>query len=182
MLKDGILYLENALTRDVCTRLCGWYDSTKSKGTQRDYNGNPVVYYNDEGAPRESLALLGSYAGLMLGEWFDYHGYLESVFLQRKGPGDIIEPHYDNVKLDGETPNHTPYRAMSCLFYLSTWDGGGEIVFPHQERSIHPGEGSFLAFPSGAPYLHYVEPVKKGQRYSAPVWFTNDKRLELKRR
>lgn len=185
MLKEGILYLEGALAPETCAELRGIYDSGLSHATQRDYNGNPAIYFGDlrDEHERSALACVGVLAGLFIREWFNKPaGYLESVFLQRKGPKDIIEPHYDNVRLDGKTPNHTAYRTMSSLFYLSKWGGGGEIVFPDQGRKIMPSAGSFLAFPSGHPYLHYVEPVVAGLRYSAPVWFTEHKDRELRRR
>lgn len=175
MIKDGILFLENVLLPQTCASLRWLYDQYKTQGTQLDYNRNRVVFYRD--LPKErrlALALLAVQAQTLVREWFKEHHELEAAFLGKLGPGHRHEPHYDSVKPDGVTPNHTPQRTFSSLFYLSGDFDGGEIVFPRQSRRIKPAEGSFVAFPSGAPFLHYVEPVTRGWRYAAPVWFTQD--------
>lgn len=181
MLKDGILLLRGVLPPSTCKSLCDLYDMFKDKGSQRDYNGNRVVYYKDlETAGRLALSVLAGMAQAYVQEWYEATQLIESVFLNRLHPGNVIEPHYDNVRPDGTTPNHTPQRSHSSLFYLSSFKGG-EINFPNQGRKIKPQEGDFLAFPSGAPYMHFVDPVKSGLRYAAPVWFTTDpaKALEI---
>lgn len=176
-----ILYLENVLMPETCASLRYLYDQFRSKGSQLDYNRNKVVHYYD--LPKENrlaLGILALQAQALVLEHFKERHEVESVFLSRLGTGNIHEPHYDNVKPDGVTPNHTAQRSHSSLFYLSGEFDGGELVFPKQDRKIKPTMGSFVAFPSGAPYLHHVQEVRGGWRYTAPVWFTQDPKRILK--
>lgn len=181
MVKDGILYLRGVVALAVCAELRDLYERFGKQGSQRDYNGNRVIFYRDlPHGHRATLGLLSLRARGFLRDWFNVQPEVESVFLNRLGIGNRHEPHYDNVKPDGVTPNHTPQRSWSSLFYVSGDFSGGEIVFPQQGREIKPEEGSFVAFPSGAPYLHHVNPVTSGARYAVPVWFTDDKSKALK--
>lgn len=174
MLKKGILTLRRALKPSTCRALRMMYETYRERGSQRDYNFNRVVFFKDlPDAGRLALGVLAIQARDLIEEWTEVRHEVESVFLGRLNPGNVAEPHYDNVKIDGTTPNHTPYRTYSSLFYLSGGFEGGEITFPNQNLVFKPGEGDFIAFPSGAPYLHFVQPVKSGLRYAAPVWFTN---------
>lgn len=181
MVKDGILYLRGVVAPAVCAELRDLYGRFGHQGSQRDYNGNRVIFYRDlPPGQRGTLGLLALRSRGFLRDWFNVQPEVESVFIGKLGPGNQHEPHYDNVKPDGVTPNHTPHRTFSSLFYVSSEFEGGEIVFPRQNRTIKPEEGAFVAFPSGAPFLHHVNPVTSGARYSVPVWFTEDKSRVLR--
>jgi hypothetical protein len=177
---DDILYVEQALAPETCAAMRLFYDRYNARGSQRDYNGNRVIFYRDlPVGGRMALGLLAKLAHLKVLMWTKEVHFIESAFISKLGVGNCHEPHYDNVKPDGVTPNHTPQRSYSALFYLSGDFDGGEIVFEKQCRTIKPVEGSFIAFPSGAPYWHYVTPVTRGFRYAAPIWFTQSEKHVL---
>jgi len=74
--------------------------------------------------------------------------------------GSGMGPHCDNY--DGHTT-----LAFSMIVYLNDDYEGGEIEFPNQGVSIKPQEGSLIVFPSNEPYLHKVNEVLSGKRYTS---------------
>lgn len=82
------------------------------------------------------------------------------------GPG--MGPHCDNY--DGDTD-----LAFSMISYLNSDYEGGEIEFPNHGISIKPEEGSLLIFPSKEPYLHKVNDVISGDRYTSHLSVYNSK-------
>jgi hypothetical protein len=75
-----------------------------------------------------------------------------------KGPG--MGPHCDGY--DGDTS-----LAFSMITYLNEDYEGGEIEFPNHNMSLKPASGSLLIFPSQEPYLHKVNPILSGERYTS---------------
>jgi len=63
-------------------------------------------------------------------------------------------------------------RDLSVVVYLNDDFEGGDFVFPHLHIRIRPKPGMMIAFPSTQEYLHGVEPVTKGHRYSIVTWMT----------
>ncbi len=172
----GIHVLENVLTAEQCADYCKLYDYHAAGAEGRDYNGTPMVHYlhtRHNPVGREMLRIAGLLALDHVQRMFRVeHDAVEGIFLARLGEGHHHIPHYDNAKPDG-SPNHTPQRTYSSLFYLNNDFTGGELVFPNHGMSVRPKAGLFVAFPSSPPYQHYVSPVRSGWRYSLPVWFTN---------
>ena len=63
-------------------------------------------------------------------------------------------------------------RDLSVVVYLNDEFEGGDFVFPKLHIRIRPKPGMMIAFPSTQEYLHGVEPVTKGHRYSIVTWMT----------
>jgi hypothetical protein len=78
----------------------------------------------------------------------------------RKWTGPGMGPHCDNY--DGDSN-----LAFSMISYINADYEGGEIEFPDHGISIKPEEGSLLIFPSQEPYLHKVNNVTFGNRYTS---------------
>ena len=74
--------------------------------------------------------------------------------------GSGMGPHCDNY--DGHTT-----LAFSMIVYLNDDYDGGEIEFPNHGISLKPQEGSLIIFPSTEPYLHKVNEVLYGKRYTS---------------
>ena len=174
MLKDGILVLAGVLSPQDCALWRATYDEYERIGSQTDYSGNKVVHARDitNAVRRRMFHDTVRMVPKLIQEWYKETHFVESPFLAKQPPKSIIEPHYDNVKIDGVTRNHTPQRSHSALIYLSEDFEGGEITFPRQKQAIKPRIGMMVAFPAGAPYLHYVRPISGGPRYTMPVWMT----------
>lgn len=61
-------------------------------------------------------------------------------------------------------------RDISIVFFLNDGFEGGDFVFPDLKVRIRPEPGMLVCFPSNHHYLHGVEPVTKGNRYSIVCW------------
>lgn len=64
-------------------------------------------------------------------------------------------------------------RTASLSFFLNDDFSGGELVFPEFDLTIKPIAGDVIIFPSNHPYIHRVNPVLTGIRYSAVRWYTH---------
>lgn len=63
-------------------------------------------------------------------------------------------------------------RDLSTVLFLNDDFEGGDFVFPELKVRIRPEPGMLVCFPSNANYLHGVEPVTKGVRFSMVNWMT----------
>lgn len=63
-------------------------------------------------------------------------------------------------------------RDISTVFFLNNNFEGGDFVFPDLKIRIRPEPGMMVCFPSNHHYLHGVEPVTRGKRYSIVTWST----------
>ena len=93
------------------------------------------------------------------------------------GIGGHYKPH-----IDGESIWVTPRgekiwkkstnRDLSIVFYLNDDFEGGDFIFPELKIRIRPEPGMMVCFPSNHHYMHGVEPVVSGNRYSIVSWAT----------
>lgn len=84
--------------------------------------------------------------------------------------------------VDGESMWKTPTgdviwrkstdRDLSTVIFLNDDFDGGEFVFPEHRIRIKPEPGLLVCFPSTHQYIHGVEPVTNGVRYSMVNWMT----------
>jgi len=91
------------------------------------------------------------------------------------GIGGHYRPH-----IDGESIWMTPRgekiwkkstdRDLSMVFFLNNDFEGGDSVFPELRVRVRPEPGMMVCFPSNHHYMHGVEPVTKGKRYSIVTW------------
>lgn len=105
--------------------------------------------------------------------------YCDYVSIHAIGPEREVDSHplhADNENLDG-TPNHTPWREVSALLYLSTQGSdfdGGSIVFPWVPLELGPQAGMLVGFRADRHHAHEVHPVTRGVRKCLAMWFTTD--------
>ena len=93
------------------------------------------------------------------------------------GIGGHYKPH-----IDGESIWVTPKgehiwkkstdRDISMVFYLNDDFEGGDFIFPEHHIRVRPEPGMMVCFPSSHHYMHGVEPVTRGKRYSIVCWAT----------
>ena len=91
------------------------------------------------------------------------------------GIGGHYRPH-----IDGESIWMTPRgekiwkkstnRDLSIIFYLNNDFEGGDFIFPELKVRVRPEPGMMVCFPSNHHYMHGVEPVTRGKRYSIVTW------------
>jgi Rps23 Pro-64 3,4-dihydroxylase Tpa1-like proline 4-hydroxylase len=92
-------------------------------------------------------------------------------------PGGHYQPHYDAVAKwkcpDGNIIwKKSIDRDISTVLFLNNDFEGGDFVFPDLRVTIRPEPGLLVAFPSSQFYLHKVEPVISGTRYTMVNWMT----------
>jgi predicted 2-oxoglutarate/Fe(II)-dependent dioxygenase YbiX len=90
-------------------------------------------------------------------------------------PGGHYKPHVDAESLWKEPDGSVVWRKstdrdLSTVLYLNDDFEGGDFVFPDFRIRVKPEPGLLIAFPSTHHYLHSVEPVTKGTRYSIVSW------------
>lgn len=90
-------------------------------------------------------------------------------------PGGHYKPHVDAEAVWKSPKGELLWkksvdRDLSIIFYLNDDFEGGEFVFPELRVRVRPEPGMLVCFPSNHFYLHGVEPVTKGKRYSIVTW------------
>lgn len=86
----------------------------------------------------------------------------ETVLL-RYEQDNMFHYHYDASK--------TYNRVVSVSMFLNDDFTGGELEFKEFDLKIKPTAGDILVFPSSYPYMHQVNPVEFGVRYSVVKWY-----------
>lgn len=101
--------------------------------------------------------------------------YADTLQLVRWRPGDDQIAHADCEEPDGR-PNQTPWRAFASIIYLNEEYEGGQIHFPKLGLRPELKPRLLAYFPSTADYLHGVEPIISGIRYTFSCFYTFDPR------
>jgi hypothetical protein len=100
--------------------------------------------------------------------------FITSLMMTKQIPGAFIVPHYDT---DGGINYYFKYSA---IIYLNTMKQDGILEFPYLDYSYSPEAGDFLMFPSGdKESLHQVTKISE-DRYSLPMWLTEDASWRIK--
>lgn len=153
-----------------------WHDWTASDNKSFVYGKNKVILTNniktkiDNGRLDQKILYIKNSIEMAfemcLNQYLASHGLdsshynlMTSELPIRKWVGPGMGPHCDSY--DGDTD-----LAFSMISYLNNDYSGGEIVFPDHNISIKPEEGSLLIFPSQEPYLHKVNDIVSGERYT----------------
>ena len=61
-------------------------------------------------------------------------------------------------------------RDLSIVYFLNDDFAGGELVFPELKLVVKPEPGTLVCFPSDHHYIHGVNPVTSGHRYTIVTW------------
>ncbi len=99
----------------------------------------------------------------------------EPLQLLHYGQGGHYIPHVDAETLytddDGlELWEKTLDRDLSVVYFLNDDFDGGELHFPKLDLQIKPAAGTLVCFPSDHNYIHGVQPVTSGRRYTIVTW------------
>ena len=96
----------------------------------------------------------------------------EGFILLRYAPGEEFRAHFD-----GETSTG---RHVSFVLFLNDDFEGGELYFPHFDRTIRAEAGTLVAFPASFAFEHASLPVRSGTKVSF-VAFAHDHVLDPSR-
>ena len=91
------------------------------------------------------------------------------------GPGGHYIPHVDaetlyKDEMELEMWEKTLDRDLSVVYFMNDDFAGGELVFPAFNLRIKPEAGMLVCFPSDHHYIHGVNPVTHGHRYTIVNW------------
>ena len=85
------------------------------------------------------------------------------------------EPHADKEFWVGQEcgrPNDFPWYDIAGLFYFNDDYEGGELYFPQHGIEFQPKARAAYFFPGDRYYAHGVRPVKSGNRFTSPFFWT----------
>jgi hypothetical protein len=85
------------------------------------------------------------------------------------------EPHADKEFHSGPEKgraNDFPWYDLAGLFYFNDDYEGGELYFPQHGIEFQPVAGAAYFFPGDMNYTHGVRPVKSGNRFTSPFFWT----------
>lgn len=85
------------------------------------------------------------------------------------------EPHADKEFHTGKEkgrPNDFPWYDIAGLFYFNDDYEGGELYFPQHGIEFQPKARAAYFFPGDMYYTHGVRPVKSGNRFTSPFFWT----------
>lgn len=94
--------------------------------------------------------------------------------------GAMQFPHADKELHEGPDAgkeNNFPWYDLGTVFYLNDDYEGGELFFPKQNLTFKPKARAVYFFPGDKNYIHGVNKVLSGTRYTSP-WFWTITKLE----
>ncbi len=103
--------------------------------------------------------------------------YPEYLGLVKWEIGDVQHPHADGEELNGKHQFY--WRNFGCVLYLNDDYDGGEIYFPNQNIQIKSKPNTLVFFPGTLEFLHGVNPITKGIRYTLTSFWTFDKLYKM---
>ena len=172
-----ILYKPNFLSNEQCDLLIKYYEDNKErKGEEHcphaetgieTYSTFDVI--DIEYGTKEN-ELVSSSIEKMINMWHDYTDefkmfhvakrnsmlFSHKLRLMKYETGAKIHPHID----------HDPHVYGSCTFNLNEDYEGGDFAFFRGKKKIKLKKGDALIFPADYYWVHEVEPITKGVRYS----------------
>lgn len=107
--------------------------------------------------------------------WVDgiIEDYRQTLSVERLVTGPYIVLKYtEGGKFDNHVDDGKKYpRTVSMSAYLNEEFDDGEIEFPLFNIKHKPKTGDVVMFCSAFPYMHRVNPVKNGIRYTVVNWY-----------
>lgn len=181
--KDGINFLVNHAKRAPKNKM-GVFDGEKANQSKEghsskiDLNVRDVDCSDISNIFKEVKDLYSDIVRHVINPFYEFEiNDSEAPQLLIYGQGGHYKSHYDAVSRwknpDGSIVwKKSVDRDLSTILFLNDDFEGGEFVFPDLRIRIKPEPGLLVAFPSSQYYLHKVEPVISGTRYSMVNWMT----------
>jgi predicted 2-oxoglutarate/Fe(II)-dependent dioxygenase YbiX len=90
----------------------------------------------------------------------------ESVSIVYYPTGSYNTPHADNCIIDNGVVTRVKDWTHSGIIFLNNNFTGGELIYPEQGCVFLPTVGTMVITPAGEDYVHYVNPVLSGERFT----------------
>lgn len=187
---EHIVEIENFLTDGECEYLLSFTKNNNVWDPGQDvYNENGTIIYQhnvwkDRVATKASLEKTDPVVVTMLEgiinrlkpiieDHFDVEVYPTGPCLVRWPVGSMQWPHADKELHEGPDagkPGNFPWYDLGTIFYLNEDYEGGRLHFPKQGVAIKPKKKAAYFFPGDLNYIHGVDVITEGVRYTSP-WF-----------
>ncbi|MFO1067460.1 MAG: DUF6065 family protein [Geminicoccaceae bacterium] len=178
---DAILYHEGLLTPEQCRILMDTFERhhNLTAPNQDKFFDSRVIWMTS--LPREAVEALrimqqARYVAChLVGRFFRHERplYDDAPQLVKWPTGFAMPVHADNQHPDGSA-NGTPHRLYAGVVYLNDNFKGGMLYLDKLEVAIVPKPGLLIGFRGDGTHTHGVSKVMAGERYTMPMWFTDD--------
>lgn len=199
--KSMIREIENFLTDEECDYLENFARNNKIWDvTESHYNENGTIIYDHrpwenrvatlntlEKADMKVVEMLRAIIQRLkpiIDEFFEVDAEPTNPAIVRWPVGTFQFPHADKELHEGPdagTENDFPWYDLGTIFYLNDDYTGGELHFPRQEIAFKPKRKAVYFFPGDKYFIHGVDKVLSGTRYTSP-WFWTIRELKGERR
>lgn len=189
---DNVVEVENFLTEEEQAYL---WDFAKNNTiwdvTESQWNENGNIIYDHRvwedrvatlhtllEADPEVVSMLNKVIDRMkpiIEEKFNIEVHPASPAIVRWPVGTMQFPHADKELHEGPdagTPNEFPWYDIGTVFYINDDYVGGELYFPKQNIVFKTKARGAYFFPGDKNYIHGVNVVKEGTRYTFPLFWT----------
>lgn len=140
-----------------------WVDKTCGADILTEKYGD--LYSIVEKYARKALAEMEAYYKCRL-------KYREPAVVRWRAGMHTPEPHADKQNADGTPKYGFEDWDASAIIYLNDDFDGGELVFPQHSMRVKPRRGSLVFFPGDDAYIHYVDHISRGTRWTVPMFYT----------
>jgi hypothetical protein len=183
-LKDNVVHIKNFLEPEDLLAISNYL---KTHQDDPEFSGGKMI--NFEKASQENPEV----AQLLIKYEKRIYDVVEKNFCQKYNikikRKPWVELHFikwrpgmgSKLHSDCQYPNGDPlmksnyYKLnLTALIYPNEDYTGGEIGWPEYGIEIKPSAGDLAVFPANNDYLHYVNDVMTGTRYTMPIWYTFD--------
>jgi len=189
--------IENFLTEEECDYLENFARNNKIWDvTESHFNENGTIIYDHRPwenrvatlntlmkADQKVVDMLRDVIARFKPVIEDFFGVVEveptNPAIVRWPVGTFQFPHADKELHEGPdagTENDFPWYDLGTIFYLNEDYEGGELHFPLQKIAFKPKRRAVYFFPGDKNYIHGVDKVTSGTRYTSP-WFWTIKQL-----
>lgn len=199
--KDNIVEVEDLLTEEECEYLLNYIKNNEIwDGGQDVHNENGTIIYQhdvwanrvatraslDKGDPQVGIMLekIIERLRLVIEDFFNVEAYPTGPCLVRWPVGSMQWPHADKELHEGPDagqPGNFPWYDIGTVIYLNEDYEGGRLHFPKQEIAFKPKRKAAYFFPGDLNYIHGVDVITEGTRYTSP-WFWTITKLEKEKR
>jgi hypothetical protein len=192
----NIVEVENFITEEEQSILLEFMKKNSSfDDIPTEYNENGTLIYDDRPwanrvATTEQLLKNGAHDIIeilniivsrfkpIIENFFEVECFATGPALVRWPVGARQEPHADKEFHSGPEKgrsNDFPWYDLAGLFYFNDDYEGGELYFPQHGIEFQPVAGAAYFFPGDMNYTHGVRPVKAGNRFTSPFFWTIQK-------
>jgi len=184
---SSYLQKDDFISSEECEILINcWKSEIKETPNVNLEFSNRIVYFKDvQNINAKSLMSEIKYRVLYeIRKYFNVKTiYPDSAHLVVWRPGTKLGWHADNATYPNRKPNWSSHRTWSAVLYLNDDYEGGEFVFlknsdgdindEENHLIIKPKRGMMICFSAGLDSVHSVKEVKNGNRYTLPLWYTD---------